>query len=164
VTYRVQWRPRARKAFLSLDKPVSRRIGTGRRDHAWILLAIQTGLRAAELTSLTCADVHPGTGAYVACHGKGRNVGEPQLRTGVGALFADDDPHPFRPVRQVEHAGELGCPGALADLAVAIIGRSPRAGGDLADGVLDVVGDGEPDRVGLSELSWPVDVGAVLDG
>jgi integrase len=37
-----------------------------------LLLAIQTGLRASELTSLTCADVDLGTGAYVACHGKGR--------------------------------------------------------------------------------------------
>jgi integrase/recombinase XerD len=45
---------------------------TGRRDHAWILLAIQTGLRASEITSLTCKDVHLGTAAYVACHGKGR--------------------------------------------------------------------------------------------
>ena len=45
---------------------------TGRRDHTWILLTIQTGLRASELTSLTRADVHLGTGAYVACHGKGR--------------------------------------------------------------------------------------------
>jgi integrase/recombinase XerD len=45
---------------------------TGRRDHALILLAIQTGLRASELTGLTCDDVHLGHGAYVACHGKGR--------------------------------------------------------------------------------------------
>jgi integrase/recombinase XerD len=45
---------------------------TGRRDHAWILLAIQTGLRASELTALTCGDIHLGAGAYVACHGKGR--------------------------------------------------------------------------------------------
>jgi integrase/recombinase XerD len=45
---------------------------TGRRDHALILLAIQTGLRASELTGLTCGDVHLGTGPYVACHGKGR--------------------------------------------------------------------------------------------
>ena len=45
---------------------------TGRRDHAWILLAVQTGLRASELTALTRRDVHLGTGAYVACHGKGR--------------------------------------------------------------------------------------------
>ena len=27
MTYRVEWRPRARKAFLALDKPVRRRIG-----------------------------------------------------------------------------------------------------------------------------------------
>jgi hypothetical protein len=27
VTYRIEWRPRARKAFLALDKPVRRRIG-----------------------------------------------------------------------------------------------------------------------------------------
>jgi site-specific recombinase XerD len=45
---------------------------TGRRDHAWILLAIQTGLRASELTGLTCGDIHLGHGAYIACHGKGR--------------------------------------------------------------------------------------------
>ena len=45
---------------------------TGRRDHAWMLLAVQTGLRASELTALTCGDVHLGGGAYVACHGKGR--------------------------------------------------------------------------------------------
>ena len=44
---------------------------TGRRDHAWITLAIQTGLRASELTALARGDVHLGAGAYVACHGKG---------------------------------------------------------------------------------------------
>jgi mRNA interferase RelE/StbE len=27
VTYRIEWRPRARKVFLALDKPVRRRIG-----------------------------------------------------------------------------------------------------------------------------------------
>jgi integrase/recombinase XerD len=45
---------------------------TGRRDHALLLLAAQTGLRASELTSLTRGDIHLGTGAHVACHGKGR--------------------------------------------------------------------------------------------
>jgi site-specific recombinase XerD len=49
-----------------------RSTGTGRRDHTLLLLAIQTGLRATELTSLTRRDVHLGTGAHVACHGKGR--------------------------------------------------------------------------------------------
>ncbi len=45
---------------------------TGRRDQALLVLACQTGLRATELTSLTTADVHLGTGAHVSCLGKGR--------------------------------------------------------------------------------------------
>jgi integrase len=57
------------KALLAAPDQATR---TGRRDHAWILLAIQTGLRASEITGLTCRDVHAGAGAYVACHGKGR--------------------------------------------------------------------------------------------
>jgi site-specific recombinase XerD len=56
---------------------------TGRRDHTWILLAVQTGLRASELTGLTRADVHLGTGAYVACHGKGRKDRITPLTTGT---------------------------------------------------------------------------------
>jgi len=45
---------------------------TGRRDHALLLLAVQTGLRISELIGLTPADLHLGTGAHVSCHGKGR--------------------------------------------------------------------------------------------
>jgi site-specific recombinase XerD len=45
---------------------------TGRRDHALLVLAVQTGLRASELTALTCADIRLGTGAHVNCLGKGR--------------------------------------------------------------------------------------------
>lgn len=45
---------------------------TGRRDHAMFALAIQTGLRVSELTGLTIADIHTGTGAHVHCVGKGR--------------------------------------------------------------------------------------------
>lgn len=44
----------------------------GRRDHALLLLATQTGLRISELLALTPGDVHLGAGAHVACHGKGR--------------------------------------------------------------------------------------------
>jgi integrase/recombinase XerD len=44
----------------------------GRRDHALLLVAIQTGLRVSELTALTCGDVELGTGAHLRCHGKGR--------------------------------------------------------------------------------------------
>jgi integrase/recombinase XerD len=44
----------------------------GRRDHALLALACQTGLRVSELTALTRSDVHTGEGAHVRCHGKGR--------------------------------------------------------------------------------------------
>ncbi|GAA4264340.1 tyrosine-type recombinase/integrase [Dactylosporangium darangshiense] len=44
----------------------------GRRDKAMIALAVQTGLRVSELTSLNCADISLGTGAAVRCEGKGR--------------------------------------------------------------------------------------------
>jgi len=44
----------------------------GRRDHAMLALAAQTGLRISELTGLTPGDVHLGTGPHVSCHGKGR--------------------------------------------------------------------------------------------
>jgi site-specific recombinase XerD len=44
----------------------------GRRDHALLVLAVQTGLRLAELTGLTCGDIVLGTGAHVRCQGKGR--------------------------------------------------------------------------------------------
>jgi integrase/recombinase XerD len=45
---------------------------TGRRDHALLTLALQTGLRVSELTALTCADIRLGAGAHVNCLGKGR--------------------------------------------------------------------------------------------
>lgn len=45
---------------------------TGRRGHALLLLAVHTGLRASELTSLTRGDTHLETGPHVACRGKGR--------------------------------------------------------------------------------------------
>jgi len=44
----------------------------GRRDHALLVLGVQTGLRVSELTQLTCHDVDLGPGAHVRCHGKGR--------------------------------------------------------------------------------------------
>jgi integrase/recombinase XerD len=44
----------------------------GRRDHALLLVAVQTGLRVSELTGLSCADVSFGPGASVHTQGKGR--------------------------------------------------------------------------------------------
>ena len=39
----------------------------GRRDHALLVLAVQTGLRLAELTGLNCGDIVLGAGAHVLC-------------------------------------------------------------------------------------------------
>ena len=44
----------------------------GRRDHALMLVAIQTGLRLAEIIGINCGDVYLSTGAHVRCEGKGR--------------------------------------------------------------------------------------------
>jgi site-specific recombinase XerD len=45
---------------------------TGRRDHALLTLAVQTGLRASELTALSISDTNLCTAAHVSCLGKGR--------------------------------------------------------------------------------------------
>jgi integrase/recombinase XerD len=44
----------------------------GRRDHAILIVALQTGLRASEIISLRRCDIVIGTGAHVRCEGKGR--------------------------------------------------------------------------------------------
>jgi site-specific recombinase XerD len=48
------------------------RTWSGRRDHALILLAVQTGLRLSELTGLRREDLYIGPGAHVRVVGKGR--------------------------------------------------------------------------------------------
>jgi integrase/recombinase XerD len=59
----------------------------GRRDHALLLVAIQTGLRVSELTSLTRGDVELGTGAHLRCHGKGRKERITPLTTPVRSVL-----------------------------------------------------------------------------
>lgn len=68
------------KAFVASP---DRTTWSGRRDHAFLLLAIQTGLRVSELTQLTCGDVHLGTGPHVSCHGKGRKERVTPLTSGT---------------------------------------------------------------------------------
>jgi integrase/recombinase XerD len=53
---------------------------SGRRDRALLLVAVQTGLRAAELLGLRCEDVMLGPTAYVQCRGKGRKRRNTPLR------------------------------------------------------------------------------------
>jgi site-specific recombinase XerD len=44
----------------------------GRRDHALLALAVQTGLRLSELIGLRCSDIELASGPFVRCEGKGR--------------------------------------------------------------------------------------------
>jgi integrase/recombinase XerD len=82
-------------ALLSCCDPAN---WTGRRDHALLLLAVQTGLRISELTGLTRADVHLGARAHVSCHGKGRKDRITPLTASTIAVLRDwlaeqgDDP------------------------------------------------------------------------
>src|SRR5256712_11548432 len=50
----------------------NRQTWLGRRDHAFILVAAQTGLRLSEMTGLQRQDIVLGTGAHVRVIGKGR--------------------------------------------------------------------------------------------
>jgi site-specific recombinase XerD len=73
-----QRQPRAMVAFLSrpeidalLTAP-NRQTWLGRRDHAFLLTAVQTGLRLSEMTALRHQDIWLDTGPHVRCVGKGR--------------------------------------------------------------------------------------------
>jgi integrase len=62
---------------------------TGRRDHALILLALDTGLRASEITGLRTSDARTaGPGAHVHCLGKGRKHRATPLRAETAAILA----------------------------------------------------------------------------
>ena len=71
-------RDRAAVTYLTADETdamlaaCNQETRTGRRDHAMLALAVQSGLRVSELTSLTCADIRIQAGPHVHCTGKGR--------------------------------------------------------------------------------------------
>ena len=78
-----------------------RRTWTGRRDHALLDLAVDTGLRVSELTGLRNSDAVLGTGAHLNCTGKGRKRRCTPLRKQTAAVLrvwmkeragAPDDP------------------------------------------------------------------------
>ena len=67
----------------------------GRRDHALLLTAMQTGLRLSELTGLARQDVTLGAGAHVRCLGKGRKERCTPLSKPTAAVlkaWMQDDP------------------------------------------------------------------------
>ena len=57
------------KAFIAAPDRTS---WIGRRDHAMVVVAIDTGLRVSELVNLKCEDVVLQAGPHVQCLGKGR--------------------------------------------------------------------------------------------
>jgi integrase/recombinase XerD len=66
VTYLT--RPEVEAVLGSADKST----WVGRRNHAMLLVAVQTGLRLSEVTGLRQGDVVLGPSAHVRCEGKGR--------------------------------------------------------------------------------------------
>lgn len=61
---------------------------TGRRDRTMLAVAVQTGLRASELTTLTVDDIHLASpGAHLSCHGKGRKQRITPLTSSIATLL-----------------------------------------------------------------------------
>jgi integrase/recombinase XerD len=83
----------------------------GRRDKALLLVAVQTGLRNSELTSLRRQDVEFGTGAHVRCIGKGRKMRRTPLRPDVVAVLKEwlsqQSGQPSDPVFPSSNGGRL---------------------------------------------------------
>jgi len=105
----VTWLTEAELAAL-LAAP-DRSTWAGRRDHALILLAAQTGLRVSELTALASGDIHLGTGAHVSCTGKGRKQRITPLTTGTVAVLrvwlAERHGQPAQPLFPTRTGGRL---------------------------------------------------------
>jgi site-specific recombinase XerD len=97
------------------------RTWSGRRDHALMLLAVQTGLRLSELTSLRCDDVNLETGSHVRVIGKGRKERCTPLskstRTVMAAWLREPIRTPDQPVFPNARGGPLSSHGVQYLLA-----------------------------------------------
>src|SRR5206468_1828119 len=84
---------------------------SGRRDHALLVTASHTGLRASELIPLTPGDVHLGTGAHISCQGKGRKQRITPLTKNAAAVrrswLAELQAHPSALLFPARHGGPL---------------------------------------------------------
>jgi integrase/recombinase XerD len=108
---------RALVSFLTLEEieallaSPDRSSWTGRRDHALLMVAIQTGLRVSELTALACQDIHLGTGPHLRCQGKGRKDRvtplTPQTRSVLRAWLAERAGEPTDPLFPTRHGTQL---------------------------------------------------------
>jgi site-specific recombinase XerD len=91
------------------------RAWSGRRDHALMLLAVQTGLRLSEITGLRREDVQLGVGAHVHVLGKGRKERCTPLskdtRTVLTAWLREPPRAPDQPVFPNARGGRLSAHG-----------------------------------------------------
>jgi len=102
----------------------------GRRDHALLLVAVQTGLRLSELTGLQRTDVVLGTGAHVRCVGKGRKERcTPLAKTTVAVLKAwlGEPPRHSTSVLFPNARGGRLSPDGVADLLAKHVGLACQA-------------------------------------
>ncbi len=76
-------RPEAEALLAAPD----RKTWSGRRDHALLVVAVQTGLRCSELAGLRIEDVELGRGPHLRCRGKGRKERCTPLRRETVALL-----------------------------------------------------------------------------
>lgn len=110
----------------------NRKTWLGRRDHALLLTAVQTGLRLSEMTALRQQDVVLGTGAHVRCQGKAchsycisfrprhKTTGTHACRQACGLAFSvvdvllvvrtDIGPGPYRDAHGVSRFGPMSEP------------------------------------------------------
>ena len=83
----------------------------GRRDHALLTLAVQTGLRVAELTSLRRQDLTLTTGPHVRCRGKARKQRATPLTAGTVTTLREwmkaHDAQPDSPLFPTRHGTPL---------------------------------------------------------
>lgn len=83
----------------------------GRRDRALLLVAVQTGLRNSEITSLRRKEVELGAGAHVRCLGKGRKARRTPLRPDVAkvldAWLREQEGEPTDPVFPSSRGGPI---------------------------------------------------------
>ena len=122
---------------------------SGRRDHALLLLAVQTGLRLSELTGLRRDDVFIGTGAHVRVIGKGRKERCTPLSTSTRAVMAAWIREPLRaedqPLFPNARGGRLSAHGVhyLLNKHVAAAAGVPIAEGQAREPACAAAHDGD---------------------